>query len=187
MLYIDGGTPYACSKVGVLEKNLSHKNCDEIFGIFDVEKFAYFYSTTTTFIKKENVPTLKEIEDAEYISEIAYNAGFNKAIELNKDKLFTLNDIKKAIEMAKQGTAQSDGLTAIRIYEKYSESEIIESLNRPTEIEVEIEMDFLLFGQCDCLCHKKGFDIRHIMPCCSPKRVEIPKLDENGCLILKRT
>jgi hypothetical protein len=56
---------------------LSIQNCDEIFGVIDVEKLA--------------LDSIKGYEDPGYVSGgfIHYKQGFNKAIELNKDKLFT--------------------------------------------------------------------------------------------------
>jgi hypothetical protein len=60
-----------------------------------------------------------------------------------------------------------------------------ETSERPTEIEVEIEMESILVGQCNCPCHtNKG--IIHSMACCNPKRIEQPKLDSSGKLTLKR-
>ena len=62
---------------------LSKENCDEIFGIVDVEKLAFNYA----------------IEIGILHTTLAYSkhfkAGFNKAMELNKDKLFTMEDADK--------------------------------------------------------------------------------------------
>lgn len=50
---------------------------------------------------------------------------------------------------------------------------------------VEIVSEMTLVGQCSCPCHRKNSGIMHIMACCDPKMIETPKLDEDGCLILK--
>jgi hypothetical protein len=61
----------------------------------------------------------------------------------------------------------------------------IQTIQQPSEIEVEIEMEEVIIGQCDCECHSNT-SIMHFMACCNPKIFTEPKLDENGCLILKR-
>jgi hypothetical protein len=143
---------------------LSKQNCDEIFGIVDVEKLAMGYDL---------------YEKINFVGQTrAYKAGFNKAIELNKDKLFTLEDIKKAIDKAKQGSVKEThngyGIpTEPRfVLDDLSYDEIIQSLQQPTEIEVEIETEtkvweFISNGEFE------SFEI-------------IPKLDSNGCIILKK-
>ena len=65
---------------------LSKQNCDEIFGVIDVEKLADEYIV----IK----PKHREHEHNLAVS--AYIEGFNKAMELNKDKLFTLEEVMQA-------------------------------------------------------------------------------------------
>jgi hypothetical protein len=141
---------------------LSKQNCDEIFGVVDVEKLATGYDL---------------YEKINFVGQTrAYKAGFNKAIELNKDKLFTLEDIKKAIDKAKQGSVKETHngygrpTEPIFVLDDLSYDEIIQSL-QPTEIEVEIETEtkvweFISNGEFE------SFEI-------------IPKLDETGCIILK--
>ncbi len=95
---------------------LSKQNCDKIFGVVDVEKLATGYDL---FSKINFVGQTR-----------AYKAGFQKAMELNKDKLFTLEDMmncwNKALKF--QDHKQTFG-------------EYIQSLQQPTEIEVMIEME----------------------------------------------
>ena len=136
---------------------LSKQNCDEIFGVVDVEK----YISEDSFDK--------------IIYSNSYKQGFNKAMELNKDKVFTLEDIRKAYYIGYE-----DGKSGATFFQQ-----LIQSLNQPTEIEVEIEMESILVGQCNCPCHtNKG--IIHSMACCNPKIIEQPKLDSSGSLILKK-
>jgi hypothetical protein len=56
------------------ESKLSKKNCDEIFGIIDIEKLADEYCTH----KPKNV---KELRDVNLIK-LGFRDGFNKAMEL---------------------------------------------------------------------------------------------------------
>lgn len=148
-------------------QKLSIRNCNEIFGVFDVEKLAGEYATSTTFIKKGEVPTYKEIEDAEHISEIAFIEGFNKAMDLNKDKVFTLEQVHKLLRLVqitenRDFWVYEDGKNVLQI-DAFISKHIEEQT--PTEIEVEVEMD-------------NGSDELYVFP--------VPKLDEDGCLILKK-
>ena len=68
------------------EQKLSKENCDEVFGVVNVENLAENHP-----LEVSNASHGFGIEDG-----IVY--GFNKAMELNKDKLFTVKDVEKAIE-----------------------------------------------------------------------------------------
>ena len=98
---------------------LSTKNCDEIFGVVDVELMSDFYGANA----KGNV-------DFKLGSAQGFEYGFNKAMELNKDKLFTMDDIKKALTYGWRKAGL--GLTVLLI----EENEFIQSIKQPTEIEV---------------------------------------------------
>jgi len=134
---------------------LSFENCDEIFGVVDVEKLA------------EECSIDWEGEVMEHIVSI-YKEGFNKAMELNKDKVFTLEDMYDAVML---GVCFEDsGIQGISTYEELKELAIKRAL-KPTEIEVMIEME-------DILQLKKragGFT-----------NMGKPKLDSEGCLILTK-
>jgi hypothetical protein len=95
---------------------LSIQNCDDIFGVIDIEKLA-----------KEFSDTIWGNDDLN-ISKVSYIEGFNKAIELNKDKLFTIEDMGKLWDFC--------------INNKSSFWECLESIQQPIEIEVEIECMF---------------------------------------------
>jgi hypothetical protein len=158
---------------------LSKQNCDEIFGVVDVEKLAEY-----------SVQEVTESNADFYLRDVYkefFKEGFNKAMELNKDKLFTLEDMKRAIDKAKQGSVKEThngyGRPTERRFDldDLSYDEIIQSLQQPAEIEVEIEMICphpmdtyrcgLQYG-----CDGDG--------CNHPN--QIPYLDSEGCLILKR-
>jgi hypothetical protein len=90
--------------------------------------------------------------------------GFNKAMELNKNKLFTLDDMREAIaESWNSCEDNEDGETFTQCFNR-----IIQSLQQPKEIEVEIVMDKIPADLAP-----GGWDV-------------FPKLDSQGCLILKR-
>jgi hypothetical protein len=150
---------------------LSKQNCDEIFGVVDVEKLA-----EESWGDKISSPYH------------AYVDGFNKAMELNKDKVFTLEDMKRAIDKAKQGSVKETHNGYGRpteprfVLDDLSYDEIIQSLQQPTEIEVEIEI-------------KKVVDETKVIGAVKGVKgsgdkittyKSVPKLDENGCLILKK-
>jgi len=95
-------------------RKLSKQNCDEIFGVVDVEKIADRH----TFGQRNHEWK-------------AYIKGFNKAMELNKDKQFTLEDIKKAMNyMFEQTVVFGNKVSALDV------DRFIQSLQQPTEIEV---------------------------------------------------
>jgi hypothetical protein len=153
-----------------VDHKLSKKNCDEIFGVVDLMKLA-----------EENSHKYYDVKTTDW--HCNYNgffSGFQKAMELNKDKLFTLEDMKRAIDKAKQGSVKETHNGYGRpteprfVLDDLSYDEIIQSLKQPTEIEVEIDME-CLDPNCDGI-NKKGV--------CIPG--DKPKLDSNGCLILKK-
>jgi len=150
---------------------LSKENCDEIFGVVDVEKWA-----------KEHVdedPSL-EIGTSEYHNaQVDFKAGFNKKAELDKDKVFTLEDMKKAMSFAKdfinweikdEEMIAKYGFSCSKLNPNNSEDAFIQSLQQPIEIEVEIVMEEAQEN------YRDGVS----------KSILVPKLDTNGFLILKK-
>jgi hypothetical protein len=134
--------------------HLSKQNCDEIFGVVDVEKLAMGYDL---------------YEKINFVGQTrAYIAGFNKAMELNKDKLFTLEDMMNCWNKA------------LKFQEhKQTFGEYIQSLQQPTEIEVEIEMEC-------CGNYSPPCNINCEYGCQHLPFGGKPKLDSEECLILKR-
>jgi hypothetical protein len=104
------------------EAKLSKQNCDEIFGVTDVEELA----EEDAKIKEGFV--LEPVQVAPY--RLGFRNGFNKAMELNKNKVFTLEDIKKAIVWAHDKSTEGVYLSRLPV------DEFIQSLQQPTEIEV---------------------------------------------------
>ena len=128
---------------------LSLKNCDELFGVVDVDKLADDMH--------ESYPDwAPPVEHYDYSRGVV--DGFNKAMEFNKDKLFTLEDITIAYNTGYQDGSRN---------ENYWDN-LIQSLQQPTEIDVEIVMEYY-----DPLPPTRQTALR-------------PKLDSEGCLILKK-
>ena len=132
---------------------LSKQNCDEIFGIFDVEKLA------EDFAKNHSIyPTAQD--DTEY----GFKHGFSKAMELNKDKQFTLEQVIEAM--------------TLYIRKEYAMSQVLSMISElplDSEINVEIEMELMNIDE----IREQGKGFLH-------GNIRKPKLDENGCLILKK-
>jgi hypothetical protein len=137
---------------------LSVSNCDEIFGLVNLRKLAmeqYPYGSPELYS-----------EDQAVIRVAAFEQGFNKALELQKDKLFTKRDMIDAYQQGENARYSRNG-------EAVLEAEFIHSLQQPNEIEVEIEMEQIIY------------------PANMPKEGEErpamrPKLDAEDCLILKK-
>jgi hypothetical protein len=130
---------------------LSKENCDEIFGVIDVDKFSHEHCDRLYHEGNINWEKYR----------IHFKEGFNKAMELNKDKLFTVEDMMQAII-----TTQVSGV----IHNNEDRLELIQSLQQPTEIEVDIITESL-----QVMVHHGDMEFQ-----------DFPKLDKDGCLILKR-
>jgi hypothetical protein len=145
-LYADTDHKVASSAPNPFGK-LSKENCDEIFGVVDVEKLA---ELDYRIGLEEYIPT-----PATHIQ--SFKSGFNKAMELNKDKLFTIEDMGKLWDFC--------------INNKSSFWECLESIQQPTEIDVEVEMEDII------QLKKRAGGLTNMGK---------PKLDSNGNLILRK-
>jgi len=157
LLEDDKGVIIASTSTKEGNNKLSKQNCDEIFGVVNVDKWV-----------KEKVDN--RFNETDGYHKVVYVEGlvegFNKAIELNKDKVFTLEDMLKAYEKG-----ASFGTT--KLGNTHYFDELIQSLQQPTEIEVEIEMD----------------EPHQYEMCSNPKDHNsclTPKLDSEGCLVLTK-
>ena len=136
-------------------KRLSKQNCDEIFGVVNVDDLAYKHRR----VYQDSFEGMNEciMKDAMH-QQVGFVAGFNKAMELNKDKLFTIEDMNYIFQL---GFSLNGRAISKSEYDAH-----IKSLQQLTEIEVEIDMWF--------------HGTRHV------KGKWIERLDENGCLILTK-
>ena len=133
------------------KQKLSKQNCDEIFGVVDVEKLAVQFMIDESY-GEQSTDLWK-----------GYLFGFNKAMELNKDKVFTLEDMKKAYSQGELEALETGSYSE-------KENQFIQSLQQPTEIEVEIEMELEI-------------DASKLVGAIYGHK---PKLDKSKYLILKR-
>jgi len=142
----------------MLLPNLSKENCDEIFGVVDVEKLAdeitKEYATLTPKAFKRGVVL-----------------GFNKAMELNKDKVFTIEDMKRGCSLIFLALGDGGDITTDEVIES------VLSTQQPNEIEVDI------IKECP-QCQEWGY-VSECRNDCNQKFLQ-PKLDVKGQLILKK-
>ncbi len=158
MIKMDG-VGYITDYESTLPYKLSKQNCDEIFGIVDVEKLAYDFSW--------NHQSDPNYGDTIHI----FTEGFNKAMKLNKDKVFTLEDVILIAEYVRVASQSTPNERTKNLVDEYLYAQ------QPTEIEVEIEME------CP-QCQEWGF-VSECRNDCNKKFLQ-PKLDSEGCLTLKK-
>jgi hypothetical protein len=145
----------------VVFNKLSKQNCDEIFGVVDVEKLA-----------KECAETAHTMDEL-YENGLFYGfvSGFNKAMELNKDKVFNIGQAKQIYEKACDiGYARGDSLSNDSELMNMDFDDVMKELQQPTEIEVQIVME----------------EVQEIYRDGTVKWERCPKLDSSGNLILKK-
>ncbi len=151
---------------------LSKQNCDEIFGVTDVDKLA-----DERFLGSDDITN--------YNLRFGFKEGFNKAMELNKDKRFTEDDVITAIVhytylLHNDGKGYEDGDDN----DKRIDYVIAALKQKPYEIKVEVEMED--YGYCEG-CRKAGmWHCAHADTCGYAETRQQPKLDTEGCIILKK-
>jgi hypothetical protein len=151
-------------------KKLSKQNCDEIFGVIDVIDVTYKQ------VRKE----FDGIIDS--FTEAFAKQCINKAMELNKDKVFTLEDMKRAFKVGFSNGFASDIISMHRLPEEKEKlfNEFIQSLQQPTEVEIEMEK---VVDETKVIGVVKGVKG-------SGDKIttykSVPKLDSSGCLILTK-
>jgi len=170
-LRLDDGGLYTSTYQWTSNGNLlSLKNCQAIERGYDLDELAYRFNPVQKL-------------DNEYIRN-GFKAGFQKALEILGDKKFSEEDMRKAIEIARNGFMQEqhNGYgrpTGLRfVLDNLPSNDIIQSLQQ-TEWDVEVEMEDndkieLSYGATSIK------DSDYIL------RTQYIKLDTDGCLILKR-
>jgi hypothetical protein len=151
-----------------VEHKLSKENCDEIFGVDDVDKLGQKHYEV--HIKRGHT------QEDSLQRKIDFIIGFSKAMELNKDKLFGVKEVVELCKILLSNPFEKCGKTYQELTDNY-----IQSLQQPTEIEVEIKMICphpsdtyrcgLEFG-----CDEDG--------CNNP--IQIPFTDSNGCIFIRK-
>ena len=137
------------------DNKLSLKNCEEVDRGYDLDELAMGYDLY------ENINFVGQTR--------AYKAGFQKALEVNSDKRFTFKEMvdcwNKALNFQEHKETLGDHMQSLR----------------QTEWDVEVEMEYV--GECNgnngegCFQDSPGHNCG-----CFERR---PKLDADGCLILK--
>jgi hypothetical protein len=133
---------------------LSKKNCDEIFGVVDVDKLGQKHYEV--HIKRGHT------QEDSLQRKIDFIIGFNKSNELNKDKLFGVKEVVELCKILLSNPFEKCGKTYQELTDNY-----IQSLQQPTEIEVEVEQVL-------------------VQSSIEGEVIWKYKLDNNGCLILKK-
>ncbi len=146
-------------------KKLSLKNCESIERGYDLDELAYGYDL---------------YEKGNFVGQMrTYKEGFNKAMELNKDKLFTVEDMINFSEFVSgKYINQHKFLRDKSLKGFFTTAEILKEYQslKQTEWDVEIVM------ACVIGCENLILNGENSL-CCGNKK---PKLDEDGCLILKK-
>jgi len=146
-----------------ITNTLSLKNCQSIEHGYDLDKL--ISESDTSHLARWTS------DSHELMFDEGFKIGFQKALELMGDKKFSEEDIKKVVEISRQGSLQENhngyGVStgSIFVLDNLSANDIIQTLQQ-TEWDVEVMMEKidLSFG-----CYKIQ-----------------TKFDEEGCLILKR-
>lgn len=124
ILTIEGDSQYTIGGIDPFYK-LSKQNCDEIFGVVDIEQLSINnYPNTIDEFGEETWDSGKL-----YHRQQGFKDGFNKAMELNR---FTLEDIKRAISFGQ-------GMDLWKEEEQIDK--FIQSIQQPTEIDVTFNPD----------------------------------------------
>jgi hypothetical protein len=158
-----GGNVLAITNGTTEGRKLSKQNCDEIFGVVDVEKLAEY-----------SVQEITESNTEFYLRDVYkefFKDGFDKAMELNKDKMFTLEDMMNCWNKALKFQDHKETL-----------GEYIQSIQQPTEMDVEIEMEKVDY-ETKVIGAVKG--VKGSGDKITTYKT-VPKLDSQGCLILTK-
>lgn len=147
--------------------NIDFNGLEEEFGIIDVEKLANNQFDEDTKLTEANVVWF-ETQDVQFNSFIK---GFNKCLSLNKDKLYTEEDLREAIKLAQNYTCdvqydENDERHEI-LKHTHSENMIIQSLQYKTEWNIEIDTEEKEYGHVDDYNKPHGF-------------YKVPKLNSSG-------
>lgn len=159
------------------EQKLSKQNCDEIFGVVNIEKLISEADTSHL--------SLYTSDANQFMFDEGFKIGFNKAIELNKDKEFTKDDIRNAIAFG-VNLGLSNNIGNSFEFSKTLDRWIEIIQQEAYEIQVEVEMEWMPKTNYCTSCGNGGKYLES--PCDHKNDCENwrPKLNENGCLILKK-
>jgi len=152
---------------------LSLKNCEAIERGYDLDELA---DENVSEIHEENTDFMFKDIYREYFKE-----GFQKAIELMGDKKFSEEDVKNIFAKTLENAPSTESHTRMISDVEYRHSVMDELYDRitkslqKTEWDVEVEIN-----------EEKEFIFDPTMGISQGHYLDKPKLDENGCLILKK-
>ena len=155
-LYNEDGHKIAAT-IPSCNSKLSLKNCEAIANGYDLDELA-----NRAFDNMGYHSTVTPYEEKQF--KLGYMVAFREVLEILGDKKFSEEDMREAISQTRKGM----------LYNKKYEDEYIQSLQQ-TEFEVEI---CCYIGNGD----KESDSFKDPLV----TNTGIPKLDENGCLILRR-
>jgi hypothetical protein len=158
-----GSSDHELSRIVNQPFKLSTKNCQAIENGYDLDELAILCT-------KEEATIVGNQKMAQ-----GFIKGFQKALEILGDKKFSIEDIQNVID------SNEDCLVWVNVSEDggdikfYLDEDILTESLQPKEWDVEIVMESNLhFGEVVDESYPKDFPL------------ERPKLDANGCIILKR-
>jgi hypothetical protein len=160
-LYGEDGSKIASSAPNPF-KRLSIKNCEAIANGYDLDELIE-ESYEKHRVNDKGYSINEQIQRSGGFS-IGYEEGFLKAMELIGDKKFSINEVVELCKILMSNPFEKCGKTYQELTDNY-----IQSLQQ-TEWDVEIETEEKRIGGI------KGYGEYEI----------VPKLDADGCLILKR-
>jgi hypothetical protein len=165
---------------------LSRKKCDELFGVIDVDKISS--SLRKEFEVKCSIGApIPKVQGGYWVRGLDYQcgviSGFNKAIELNKDKVFTLDDMIMQVKAAfYNGVIVGKGKDPIFSIDDFVQS--IRPIQELKEIEVEIVREEVEVNLSKV--RSTQFSVQRAVNAIRKAWFPNPLFDEEGCLILKK-
>ena len=155
----EGGVVIASTSLKKEGMSLSIKNCQAIELGYDLDELA-----------KSEASKISETEVRDEKLERIYKRGFQKALELMGDKKFSEQDVLKVVTHVLNELVLVDGFDKQYLFPEsiYQETTTKCKSLQQTEWDVEIEMEWIQSTSILGNPH------------------QIPKLDADGCLILKR-
>lgn len=147
---------------------LSLKNCQAVELGYDLDGLALSYVSDH----------LTKGSDEYHNSQVDFKEGFQKALEILGDKKFSVEDIQNVIDsnddsLVYQIVSENGGISF------FLDEDVLIQILQQTEWDVEVCCQNDCYGDYTT-CKKSSFE------CQICTNTGIPKLDSNGCLILKR-
>jgi hypothetical protein len=193
--FLESRTNNSASVVGSLnpthfaEHKLSLKNCQAIELGYDLDDSVDYFKKGKTYIQQDGVIILagENATDGIVIKDPLKSRGVGHYSNEWNPKAFCEYSIELLEILGDKKFSEEQMLQAfLKGVSLQIDAPTFQQSLQQKEWEVEIEMETIWVGQCNCPCHSDGVMIMHFMACCHPKMVESPKLDADGCLILKR-